>query len=49
MGHNPRRLLDHAVAYGALSAAWHAGDRNDADEQRELAVASAFRAVRLSI
>jgi len=48
MGHDPRRLLDHAVAYGALSAAWHAGDRNDADEQRELAVAGAIRAVRLS-
>ncbi|MGN6144596.1 MAG: aminoglycoside phosphotransferase family protein [Mesorhizobium sp.] len=48
MGHDPRRLLDHAVAYGALSAAWHAGDSNDLDEQRELAVASAIRAVRLS-
>jgi len=48
MGHDPRRLLDHTVAYGALSAAWHAGDSNDLDEQRELAVASAIRAVRLS-
>jgi len=48
MGHDPRRLLDQAVAYGALSAAWHAGDSNDLDEQRELTVASAIRAVRLS-
>jgi len=48
MGHEPRRLMDHAVAYGALSAAWHAGDGNHKDEQRELAVAAAIRAVRLS-
>jgi len=48
MGHDPRRLMDHAVAYGALSAAWHAQDGNVADERRELAVASAIRAVRVS-
>jgi streptomycin 6-kinase len=44
---DPRRLLDFAVAYGCLSAAWHAGDGNDRDETRELAVADAIRAVRL--
>jgi streptomycin 6-kinase len=43
---DPRRLLDFAVAYGCLSAAWHAGDRNDRDEARELAVADAIRTVR---
>lgn len=48
MGHDPRRLMDHAVAYGALSAAWHAEDGNDGDEKRELSVAEAIRAVRLS-
>lgn len=47
MGIDPRRLLDFAVAYGCLSAAWHAGDGNDRDEARELAVADAIRAVRL--
>jgi streptomycin 6-kinase len=47
MGIDPRRLLDFAVAYGCLSAAWHAGDGNGKDEARELAVAAAIRAVRL--
>ncbi len=46
MGQNPRRLLDHAFAYGCLSAAWHHGDGNVADEGRELAVAAAVCAVR---
>jgi streptomycin 6-kinase len=41
-----RHLLDHAFAYGCLSAAWHEGDRNHDDEQRELAIAAAVRAVR---
>ncbi|KQZ13332.1 3'-kinase [Mesorhizobium sp. Root554] len=45
---DPRRVLDHAFAYGCLSAAWHAEDGNDADEERELSVAAAVRAVRLS-
>jgi streptomycin 6-kinase len=46
MAIDPRRLLDFAVAYGCLSAAWHAGDGNDKDEARELSVAAAIRAVR---
>jgi streptomycin 6-kinase len=46
MAIDPRHLLDFAVAYGCLSAAWHAGDRNDKDEARELAVADAVRTVR---
>jgi streptomycin 6-kinase len=45
---DPRRILDFAFAYGCLSAAWHAGDDNSEDEDRELAVAAAVRAVRLS-
>jgi streptomycin 6-kinase len=43
---SPRRLLDYAIAYGCLSAAWHAGDANRQDENRELAVATAIREVR---
>lgn len=46
IGQTPRRLLDFAVAYGCLSAAWHAGDANERDEKRELAVAAAIRDVR---
>lgn len=48
MRQDPRRLLDHAFAYGCLSAAWHHDDGNSRDENRELAVASAIRAVRAS-
>ncbi|WP_442577954.1 aminoglycoside phosphotransferase family protein [Mesorhizobium sp. ASY16-5R] len=40
-----RRILDHAFAYGCLSAAWHAGDDNAVDEERELSVARAIRQV----
>jgi streptomycin 6-kinase len=46
LGQSPHRILDHAVAYGCLSAAWHAGDGNDKDENRELAVAAAVGKVR---
>ncbi|WP_410000496.1 aminoglycoside phosphotransferase family protein [Mesorhizobium sp. SP-1A] len=46
LGQSPRRILDHVVAYGCLSAAWHAGDGNDKDENRELAVAAAVGKVR---
>jgi streptomycin 6-kinase len=47
MRQDPRRLLDHAFAYGCLSAAWHAEDGNTTEESRTLAVATAIRAVRL--
>jgi streptomycin 6-kinase len=43
---DPRRLLDYAIAYGCLSAAWHAGDANRSDEARELAVAVAIQETR---
>jgi len=48
MAIDPRRLLDFAVAYGCLSAAWHAEDGHGADEARTLLVAEAIRAVRVS-
>ena len=48
LGQNPRALLDHGIAWGCLSASWHAEDGNDRDENRELAVAAAIRAVRTS-
>lgn len=43
---SPRAILDHAIAYGCLSAAWHREDKNAIDENRELAVAVAVREVR---
>ncbi|MGX8007781.1 aminoglycoside phosphotransferase family protein [Mesorhizobium sp. ORM8.1] len=46
LGQSPRAILDHAIAYGCLSAAWHREDRNAVDENRELAVAEAIRKVR---
>lgn len=46
LGQSPRRLLDHGLAYGCLSASWHAEDANRPDEERELAVALAIRTVR---
>ena len=48
LGQDVRAILDHAIAYGCLSAAWHWGDSNRKDETRELAVAAAIRGVRLS-
>lgn len=39
-------VLDHAVGYGCLSAAWHAEDGNALEEQRELSIAEAIRRVR---
>lgn len=44
----PTAILDHAIAYGSLSASWHAEDANTDDEQRELLVARAVRQVRLN-
>lgn len=46
LGQSPRRILDHAIAYGCLSAAWHAQDGNDKDENRELSIAVTIRSVR---
>ena len=46
LGQSPRAILDHAIAYGCLSAAWHREDKNAVDENRELAVAEAVRKVR---
>jgi streptomycin 6-kinase len=43
---DPAAILDHAIAYGCLSAAWHREDANAGDEGRELAIVSAIRAVR---
>ncbi|PSJ59744.1 aminoglycoside phosphotransferase family protein [Pseudaminobacter soli (ex Li et al. 2025)] len=48
LGQNPTAILDHAFAYGCLSAAWHAEDGNAKDESRTLAVAAAVRDVRRS-
>ncbi|MES0069031.1 3'-kinase [Mesorhizobium sp. M0074] len=49
LGQSPPAILDHAIAYGCLSAAWHHEDRNAVDENRELAIAAAIRRVRLSL
>lgn len=46
LGQSPKAILDHAIAYGCLSAAWHREDMNAVDENRELAVAEAVRDVR---
>ncbi len=48
LGQTPVAMLDHAIAYGCLSAAWHHEDENADDENRELSVAAAIRKVRLS-
>ncbi|HVE52230.1 MAG TPA: aminoglycoside phosphotransferase family protein [Ramlibacter sp.] len=43
---DPRRLLDQACAYGALSAAWDASAGYTEDEQRTLSIAAVIRRVR---
>lgn len=43
---DPAYVLDYAFSYGCLSAAWHREDSNDADEARELKIASALRHLR---
>jgi streptomycin 6-kinase len=48
IGQDELAVLDHAFAYGCLSAAWHAGDANDIEEERELSIAVAVKAVRKS-
>lgn len=47
LGQSPHAILDHAIAYGCLSAAWHREDKNAVDENRELTIAEAVRRVRL--
>jgi streptomycin 6-kinase len=42
---DPAAILDHAFAYGCLSAAWHAEDGQPVEEQRTLAIARAIREV----
>ena len=46
LGQSPAAILDHAIAYGCLSAAWHHEDDNTVEENRELSIAKAIRAVR---
>lgn len=48
LGQRPDAILDHAIAWGCLSSSWHAEDKNDEDEQSELAVVAAIRSVRSS-
>jgi streptomycin 6-kinase len=48
LGQAPSAILDHAIAYGCLSASWHREDGNTVDENRELSVAEAIRKLRLS-
>lgn len=48
LGQTPPAVLDHAIAYGCLSAAWHHEDDNEVEESRELSIAEAIRAVRAS-
>ncbi|MCQ8875876.1 aminoglycoside phosphotransferase family protein [Mesorhizobium sp. LMG17149] len=46
LGQTPAAILDHAIAYGCLSASWHHEDDNAVEESRELSIAEAIRAVR---
>jgi len=46
LGQSPDAVLDHAIAWGCLSASWHAEDRNEVEETSELAVVAAVRMVR---
>ena len=48
LGQTPPAILDHAIAYGCLSASWHHEDRNTAEEERELSIAMAITIVRAS-
>lgn len=45
-GRSVATLLDYAVGYGCLSAAWHREDGNSKDEARELQIAAALRKLR---
>ncbi|RWE39789.1 MAG: 3'-kinase [Mesorhizobium sp.] len=46
LGQSPAAILDHAIAYGCLSAAWYHEDDNAVEANRELSIAAAIRAVR---
>ncbi|WP_210243409.1 aminoglycoside phosphotransferase family protein [Mesorhizobium sp. B2-4-14] len=46
LAQTPAAILDHAMAYGCLSAAWHHEDENEVEENRELSIARAIRVVR---
>ncbi|MER8694881.1 aminoglycoside phosphotransferase family protein [Mesorhizobium opportunistum] len=48
LGQSPAAILDHAIAYGCLSAVWHHEDDNAVEENRELSIAAAIRTVRAS-
>lgn len=48
LAQDPRSILDHAFAYGCLSASWHVEDGNRSDEGRELGIAAIIRNVRLN-
>ena len=49
LGQDVRAILDHAIAYGCLSASWHGEDKNAVDESGELSVAAVLRGVRAQI
>ncbi len=49
LGIDRRHLLDHAFAWGCLSASWHAEDGSAAEEESELSIARAIRAVSFSV
>lgn len=49
LGIAPERLLDHAFAFSALSAAWHGEDGNAKEAERSLAVGRAVKAARAQL
>jgi streptomycin 6-kinase len=49
LGQTPPAILDHAIAYGCLSASWHHEDANAVEESRELSIVMAIRTVRFSL
>ena len=47
IGQDERAILDHAIAYGCLSAAWHAERcKRNRGRARTLSIAAAIKAVR---
>lgn len=49
IGTTAAHILDYAFCYGCLSAAWHREDSNHKDEQRQLTIAAALRALSLDL